>query len=120
MKELCVEGLASHDGPESCAGVCEGAGEALTGVRAGRVLSREIHAPCRKARVERGAEALGLSRRSHRCCRIGEAAADPARSKTPCTRRNTLLGNREIPRPATSRWEALGVARIVKPEGVRR
>jgi RNA-directed DNA polymerase len=40
MKELYVEGLASHDGPESCAGVREGAGEALTGVRAGgdRVL----------------------------------------------------------------------------------
>jgi hypothetical protein len=34
MKELYVEGLASHDGPESCAGVREDAGEALTGVRA--------------------------------------------------------------------------------------
>jgi hypothetical protein len=33
MEELYVEGLASHDGPGSCAGVREGAGEALTGVR---------------------------------------------------------------------------------------
>ena len=42
MKELYVEGLASHDGPESCAGVREGVGEALTGgVQAG-LLSREI------------------------------------------------------------------------------
>ncbi len=34
MKESYVEGLASHDGPESCAGIREDAGEALTGVRA--------------------------------------------------------------------------------------
>ncbi len=35
------EGLASHIGPESCAGVRKGTGEALTGESAGRVLSRE-------------------------------------------------------------------------------
>ena len=38
MKESYVEDLASHGGPESCAGVREGAGEALTGVHAGRVI----------------------------------------------------------------------------------
>lgn len=42
MKELYIEDLASHDGPESCAVVREGEGEALTGVRAGSVLSRVI------------------------------------------------------------------------------
>jgi len=41
MKESHVEGLASHNGPESCAGGREAAREALTGVRTGRVLSRE-------------------------------------------------------------------------------
>ena len=41
MKESYVEGLAAHDGPESCDGAREGDGEALTGVRAGRVFSRE-------------------------------------------------------------------------------
>ena len=35
MKELYIEGVATHDGPESCVGVREGIGEALTGVRAG-------------------------------------------------------------------------------------
>ena len=35
MRELYVEGVAIHDGPEPCVGVREGAGEALTGVRAG-------------------------------------------------------------------------------------
>lgn len=42
MKESCIEGLATHDDPESCAGAREGEGEALTGARIGRVLSREI------------------------------------------------------------------------------
>ena len=41
MKESYVEELATHGGPESCADAREGVGEALTGVRAGRVLSRE-------------------------------------------------------------------------------
>jgi hypothetical protein len=42
MKESYGEGLASHTGPESCAVTCKDQGEALTGVRAGWVLSREI------------------------------------------------------------------------------
>src|SRR3974390_1026919 len=42
MGALYIEDLASHGGPESCAVVREGAGEALTGVRAGSVLSRVI------------------------------------------------------------------------------
>jgi RNA-directed DNA polymerase len=42
MRTLYIEGVATHDGPESCVGVREDAGEALTGVRAGPVLSREI------------------------------------------------------------------------------
>ena len=45
MKESYGEGIASHTGPKSCAGVRKGAGEALTGVHAGPVLSREIVAP---------------------------------------------------------------------------
>ena len=38
MRELYIEGVATRDGPESCAGVREGGGEALTGVRAGRAI----------------------------------------------------------------------------------
>jgi hypothetical protein len=41
MKESYSEGLASHTDPESCEGTREEVGEALTGARAGRVLSRE-------------------------------------------------------------------------------
>src|SRR5215469_12381635 len=42
MQELYTEGLASHGGPESCAGGRKAVSEALTGVRAGRLLSHEI------------------------------------------------------------------------------
>ncbi len=45
MEESYVEELATHDVPESCAGIRKDAGEALTGVRTGRVLSREIRSP---------------------------------------------------------------------------
>lgn len=120
MKESYVEGLASHGGPESCVCTRKGAGEALTGVRAGRVLSREIDAPWRELRVDRGAEAVEKCRRPHWGCRMGEAASDPARSETPRTRGYTLHGNREVPRSTASRWEASAAVRIVKPEGVRR
>ena len=42
MKESYVEGLATHSGPESCGDSRKGMAEALIGVRAGRVWSREI------------------------------------------------------------------------------
>jgi hypothetical protein len=42
MKEPYIKGLATHDDPESCAGIREEVGEALTGARAGRVLSHEM------------------------------------------------------------------------------
>ena len=120
MKVSYVEGLASHGGPESCVCTGNGAGEALTGGRAGRVLSREIHAPRREVRVVWGAEAVEISRRRNRCARFGESAADPARSETPSTCGCNSFGNREIPRLTASRWEAVGAVRIVKPSGVRR
>ena len=120
MKESYVEGLASYGGPESCVHVREGVGEALTGVRAGRVLSRVIHDLGLRSRGDRGAEAVETCRRPHRCSRIGEAAADPARSQTPRTRGNISHGNREVPRPAAVRRETFAAARIVKPKGTRR
>ena len=41
MKVPYSEGLADHTGPESCVDGPRGCGEALTGVRVGRPLSRE-------------------------------------------------------------------------------
>jgi hypothetical protein len=120
MKESYVEGLASYGGPESCVHIREGVGEALTGGRAGRVLSCVIHAPSREVWDIRGAEVLEPHRRPHRACRVGEAGMDPAQSQTLRTRASTLFGNREIPRPSASRWEASAAERIEKPKGVQR
>ena len=38
MEELHVEGVATHDDPESCVDVPRGRGEALIGARAGRAM----------------------------------------------------------------------------------
>lgn len=79
MKESYVEGVAAHDGPESCADAREGGGEALTGETAGWVLSREI------LKVQ-GADAVEKSGRQHDAHRHGEVHVGPARSEAPCTR----------------------------------
>jgi len=42
MRGTYGEGLANHTGPESCGGGSNGMVEALKGVRAGQILSREI------------------------------------------------------------------------------
>ncbi len=42
MRVHCDEGLANHIGPEPCAGIREGAGEASAGECIGQPLSREI------------------------------------------------------------------------------
>ena len=121
MRVLDGEGAAIHAGPESCAGAGDCTREALTGVRAGRVLSRVINAPRLRSREVRGAEDVETFRRPHRSCRFGKAASGPARSQTPRMRGNISHGNREIPRPSAPRREATVAAeRIVKPKGVRR
>ena len=92
MKESYVEGLAAHSGPESCVVAREGRGEALTGVRAGRVFSRERHSL-------RGADAVWRGGRPRPTHRYREMRRDPARSETPCMYGNTSRENREIPCP---------------------
>lgn len=92
MKEPYIEELATHDDPESCAGRRKEAGEALTGARVGRVLSREN-------RRNQGADDVVLSGRQHGHARHGECMTDPARSKTPSMRGNSTRENREIPYP---------------------
>jgi RNA-directed DNA polymerase len=110
MKESYVEGLAAHSGPESCVVARESRGEALTGVRAGRVLSRER---C----FLRGADAVGESGRPCPEHRHREMPGDPARSETPCMYGNTSRENREILRPPAADG---GAGRVGKSEGVRR
>jgi len=98
MKVSYVEGVANHNGPESCGAAREGGVEALAGGRAGRVLSREINALLRKQQVLWDADALEIVGRQHRVHRHRKVYRDPARSGTPCMHASTLYGNREIPR----------------------
>jgi len=111
MQESYGEGVASHTAPESCAVARKGRGEALTGVRAGRVLSRESYGPLR------GADAVETGGRPHRGRRQRETHADPARSETPSTHGSTSHGNREIPRPPAARGAA---GRAGKSKDIRR
>ena|SRR5215469_8115267 len=98
MKVSYIEGLANHNGPESCGAAREGDAEALTGGRTGRVLSREIHALLRKRQELRDADAAEDGGRQYRVHRQRKVYLDPARSETPCMYASTLTGNREIPR----------------------
>ena len=109
MKESYVKGLANHDGPESCGGARKSDGEALTGVRAGWVLSREIDSV-------RDADPVRRRGRSQPSCRFGQARWYPARSETPGMHGNNLRENREILRLPNE----VRLGRIVKSKDVRR
>ena len=90
MKEPDIEGVAIHGGPESCGGVREGAGEALTGVRAGWAIEPRSH-------HFRGADAVSRGGRPHRRQRYRELPADPARSVNLRMRGNSIRENGEVP-----------------------
>jgi hypothetical protein len=112
MKESYGEGLAIHTGPESCADVREGGGEALTGVRVGQVLSRE------KESIHRGADAVRVDGRQYPAGCYRKTSWDPARSETLCMHGNTSSGNREVPRSPAKKSIAAG--RIGKFKDVSR
>jgi hypothetical protein len=82
------EGLATHTGPESCVAIGNGRREALTGERAGRVLSPEIG-------LLLGADTLLTRGRQQRGRRHGKASPHLAGSETSGMRENTLCGTRE-------------------------
>jgi RNA-directed DNA polymerase len=97
MKASYSEGVAIHTVSESCTLVRKDEGEALTGVRAGQVLSREIEPPSRKRWLLWGADAVELSGRQNWRRRKRETPLDPARSETLSMHASTLSGSREIP-----------------------
>ena len=90
MRELYIEGVATHDDPESCVGVREGAGEALTGARTGRAI--EPRNP-----GDRGADAVYISGRQHHQQRYRELLVGPARSENHGMYGTSMRENREIP-----------------------
>ena len=72
MKVSYVEGVANHNGPESCGAARKGGVEALTGERAGQVLSREIMT-CANRKL-RDADAVGVSGRHIECTAIARCS----------------------------------------------
>jgi len=88
MKEPHVEGVATHDDPESCVDTREGVGEALTGARTGRVLSREINRSERRRRPEK--------RKATRCAPPARGAYRLCAVRDPVHARNLLCRNGEI------------------------
>lgn len=89
MKESYGEGLATHTGPKSCGVTCESGGEALTGERTGRLLSRERTTTPGRRRGRRMRKAPSGPRQR-------ETVQGPAWSETPCTYGHTLRENREL------------------------
>src|SRR5215472_13535032 len=91
MRELYIEGVATHDGPEPCVSVREGLGEASAGAHGGRAIEprKNLGSGCRRFQI---------GGRQHRWQRYRKLLADPARSKTPRIRGISMRENREIPR----------------------
>jgi hypothetical protein len=78
------EGVAIHTDPESCAGIREGAGEALTGARIGGVSSGVSN-------IVRGADAVVACRRQQVEVRHREDRGHPASSLDPQHVRTPLV-----------------------------
>ena len=90
MQESYGEGPANHTGPESCAGACEGTGEALTGdVQAGYGAAKTFQL--------QDADAVVTGGRPPAPRRYRETRGGPARSKTPSMYGHTSRENRESP-----------------------
>jgi RNA-directed DNA polymerase len=91
MREPYIEGVAIHGGPESCVGVREGTGEALTGVRAGQAIEpRNQRSGVPTSLTEAEGNIAGGAKR--------EPSADPARSKNLGMHRNSKRENRVVSR----------------------
>ena len=90
MQELYIEGVATHDDPESCVGVRKGVGEALTGAHVGRAIEPRNHGV-------RGADAVYGCGRQHRQRRYREPLVGPARSENHGMYGTSMRENREVP-----------------------
>jgi hypothetical protein len=117
VKVSYVEGVANHNGLESCGVARKGGVEALTEEHVGWALSRENLTLLRKQQALQSADALELSGKQHRMHRYCKVRLDSARSKTPGMHGIILRGNREIPRLSA---EERAAGRVGKSKDARR
>jgi hypothetical protein len=108
LRELCVEGLATHGGPESCVASCEGRGEALTGVRAGRAIEPR--------NVSSGVPTLFAKRKATLLAALSRVVSGPRAVWEPGHVRN--LHAREPGEPVTARPRGLRAGRRGNAEAV--
>ena len=97
--------VSDPGGPESCVGVREGAGEALTGVRAGRAMEP-------RNQFNWGADAVWVSGRQHRWRRYARVARGPRAVREPGHVRK--LHAREPGEPMLARLHDRGTGRSGK------
>src|SRR5215211_4359712 len=118
MRELYIEDVASHGGRESCVGVREGVGEALTGVRVGGAIEP-------RNQSVRGADAVQLGGRRDRCRsrhasgrRTLRGLRTQACAESPCARTGRPDDRPSVVDDAPS-WMVRGVAYrwLVGPRG---
>lgn len=81
-RELYIEGVAIHGGPESCAGVREGVGEALTGARVGGAIEPRnqqfrVPTPYNRAEGNTAGRAIASDRGTLRGLRTQACAESP-------------------------------------------
>ena len=96
MRELYVEDLANHDGPEPCVGVPQGRSEASVGVRAGLAIEPRNHND-RVLTLFRRRKAMflvALSRVAGGLCAVGE----------PGMYGISMRENREVPWSTVGWW----------------
>jgi hypothetical protein len=110
MKEPYIEGVATHDDPESCAGVREDVGEAFDRGTGGLGIEP-------RNQPVQGADAVKSGGRQNETGRHREPRHGPARSETPRTSGIFLHGNREIQSSPAAEGAA---GRIGKAGAVRR
>jgi hypothetical protein len=109
MRKSDIEGVANHDGPESCVDVRKDGGEALTGVRAGWAIEP-------RNQGDRGADAVNYDGRQYRWRRYARAVSGPRAVEEPVHARS--LHAREPGDPTLVRWVDHRAGRSGKAEAV--
>jgi hypothetical protein len=109
MQEPHSEEIATHTGPESCVVIRKGKDKALTGVRIGWVLSREIRFIAEGRFF--GTPTPSGWRKATLDGSISRDASRPASLETPRMCGDTLVGNQEVLRLSVKVAERIGSLR---------